>query len=50
MQAELNIEDLVAGAGKAAQRGALISAHYRGWQMAGSLTHHIKTIHRFNVY
>ncbi|MFT6897417.1 MAG: peptidylprolyl isomerase [Paraglaciecola sp.] len=36
MPAELQIDDLVAGTGKAAQRGALITAHYRGWLADGS--------------
>ncbi|MFQ3235305.1 MAG: peptidylprolyl isomerase [Paraglaciecola sp.] len=36
MPAELNIEDIVVGAGKAAQRGALITSHYRGWLADGS--------------
>jgi peptidylprolyl isomerase len=36
MTDELNIEDLVLGQGKAAERGALITAHYRGWLEDGS--------------
>lgn len=31
MPTELKIEDLVTGTGKAAERGALITTHYRGW-------------------
>ena len=31
MQTEVKIEDLIEGTGKAAERGALITAHYRGW-------------------
>ena len=30
MNAEVKIEDLIEGTGKAAERGALITAHYRG--------------------
>lgn len=33
---ELKIEDIVIGRGKAAERGALITAHYRGWLEDGS--------------
>ncbi|MFQ3218289.1 MAG: peptidylprolyl isomerase [Paraglaciecola sp.] len=36
MPAELKIEDLVVGAGKAAQRGALLTTHYRGWLANGN--------------
>lgn len=36
MPAELKIEDLVVGTGKAAERGALITTHYRGWLANGS--------------
>ena len=36
MTDELNIEDLVLGQGKAAERGALITAHYRGWLEDGT--------------
>lgn len=36
MTAELKIEDLVLGEGKAAERGALITAHYRGWLEDGT--------------
>ena len=35
MQQELEIEDLVIGTGKAAERGALITAHYDGWLVDG---------------
>lgn len=31
MTREVTIEDLVTGEGKAAEKGALITAHYRGW-------------------
>ena len=31
MPLELKIEDIVVGTGKAAERGALITTHYRGW-------------------
>jgi peptidylprolyl isomerase len=33
---ELEVEDLVVGEGKAAERGALITAHYRGWLEDGT--------------
>ena len=33
---ELGIEDIVVGEGKAAARGALITAHYRGWLEDGT--------------
>lgn len=36
MSAELTIEDLVTGQGKAAERGALITAQYRGWLEDGT--------------
>jgi peptidylprolyl isomerase len=36
MTDELKIEDLVLGEGKAAERGALITAHYRGWLEDGT--------------
>jgi peptidylprolyl isomerase len=36
MTDELKIEDLVPGEGKAAERGALITAHYRGWLEDGT--------------
>lgn len=36
MQANVNIEDLVEGSGKAAERGALITANYRGWLEDGT--------------
>lgn len=36
MNAEVKIEDLIEGAGKAAERGALITAHYRGWLEDGT--------------
>jgi peptidylprolyl isomerase len=36
MQQELEIEDLVKGTGKVAQRGALITAHYVGWLEDGT--------------
>ena len=36
MTDELKIEDLVVGEGKAAARGALITAHYRGWLEDGT--------------
>lgn len=36
MQPEVKIEDLQQGDGKAAERGALITAHYRGWLEDGS--------------
>lgn len=36
MQPELKIDDLVPGTGKVAERGALITAHYRGWLEDGS--------------
>jgi peptidylprolyl isomerase len=36
MQQELHIEDLVKGNGKAAERGALITAHYVGWLEDGT--------------
>ncbi|MGS2719147.1 FKBP-type peptidyl-prolyl cis-trans isomerase [Paraglaciecola aestuariivivens] len=36
MTQELKIEDLLIGTGKAAERGALITAHYRGWLEDGS--------------
>lgn len=31
MQAQVKIDDIQVGTGKAAERGALITAHYRGW-------------------
>ena len=34
MTTELKIEDLIIGTGKAAERGALITAHYCGWKTA----------------
>lgn len=36
MQQELEMEDLVQGSGKAAERGALITAHYVGWLEDGT--------------
>ncbi|WP_340678270.1 FKBP-type peptidyl-prolyl cis-trans isomerase, partial [Paraglaciecola sp.] len=36
MQNELKIEDLLVGTGKAAERGALITTHYRGWLEDGT--------------
>jgi peptidylprolyl isomerase len=36
MQNELKIEDLIIGTGKAAERGALITAHYTGWLEDGT--------------
>lgn len=36
MTAELEIIDIVIGTGKAAKRGALITAHYRGWLEDGT--------------
>ncbi|MBC3764646.1 FKBP-type peptidyl-prolyl cis-trans isomerase [Neptunicella marina] len=36
MQTEVTIEDLVKGEGKAAEKGALITAHYRGWLEDGT--------------
>lgn len=36
MEQQLKIENLVTGSGKAAERGALITAHYRGWLEDGS--------------
>lgn len=36
MTSEVKIEDLVVGEGKAAEKGALITAHYRGWLASGS--------------
>jgi peptidylprolyl isomerase len=36
MQPEVKIEDLIEGTGKAAARGALITAHYRGWLEDGT--------------
>jgi peptidylprolyl isomerase len=36
MQSELQIEDLLTGSGKAAERGALITAHYIGWLEDGT--------------
>ena len=36
MTAELNIKDIIVGTGKAAERGALITAHYRGWLEDGT--------------
>ncbi|MEO9944388.1 FKBP-type peptidyl-prolyl cis-trans isomerase [Paraglaciecola sp.] len=36
MQQDLKIEDLVLGTGKAAERGALITAHYKGWLEDGT--------------
>ena len=36
MTTELIIEDLLLGDGKAAERGALITAHYRGWLEDGT--------------
>ena len=36
MTREVKIEDLVVGEGKAAERGALITAHYQGWLANGS--------------
>lgn len=36
MMQELGIEDIVVGEGKAAARGALITAHYRGWLEDGT--------------
>ena len=36
MTAEVKIDDIVAGDGKAAARGALVMAHYRGWLEDGT--------------
>jgi peptidylprolyl isomerase len=36
MTAEVKIDDIVVGDGKAAVRGALITAHYRGWLEDGT--------------
>ncbi len=36
MQQELEMEDLVKGTGKFAERGALITAHYVGWLEDGT--------------
>lgn len=36
MQPNVKIEDLIEGSGKAAERGALITAHYRGWLEDGT--------------
>ena len=36
MPNELKIEDMLIGTGKTAERGALITAHYRGWLEDGS--------------
>ena len=36
MTAEIKIEDLIEGTGKAAERGALITSHYRGWLEDGT--------------
>ncbi|WP_240220351.1 FKBP-type peptidyl-prolyl cis-trans isomerase [Rheinheimera hassiensis] len=36
MQPEVKIEDIIEGTGKAAERGALITAHYRGWLEDGT--------------
>ncbi|KXI26884.1 FKBP-type peptidyl-prolyl cis-trans isomerase [Paraglaciecola hydrolytica] len=36
MQAEVKIDELIIGTGKAAERGALITAHYRGWLEDGT--------------
>ena len=36
MNTKVKIEDLIEGTGKAAERGALITAHYRGWLEDGT--------------
>lgn len=36
IQQQLQIEDLIQGTGKTAQRGALITAHYVGWLEDGT--------------
>jgi peptidylprolyl isomerase len=36
MQHELRIQDIVVGEGKEVKKGALITAHYRGWLGDGS--------------
>ena len=36
MQTEVKIDELIIGSGKAAKRGALITAHYRGWLEDGT--------------
>lgn len=36
MQHEVEIEDLIVGTGKTAERGALITAHYVGWLEDGT--------------
>lgn len=36
MTAELKMEDIVVGDGKAAERGALVTTHYRGWLEDGT--------------
>ena len=36
MTAEVKMDDIVVGDGKAAARGALVTAHYRGWLEDGT--------------
>lgn len=36
MQSEVKIENIIEGTGKAAEKGALITAHYRGWLEDGT--------------
>ena len=36
MSIEVKIEDLIEGTGKKAERGALVTAHYRGWLADGT--------------
>lgn len=36
MQPEIKIEDLQLGTGKVAEKGALVTAHYRGWLEDGT--------------
>lgn len=36
MTTDLKIEDILIGTGKAAERGALVTAHYRGWLEDGT--------------
>ncbi len=36
MTTQIKIDDLVEGTGKTAEKGALITAHYRGWLEDGS--------------
>lgn len=36
MPKELSVEDIIVGTGTAAKRGALVTAHYRGWLEDGT--------------